>query len=182
MKAFGFVASCCLVCIAFLSSCVEEQDFDQYDDLAIEPVWEASILYVEAPEGLINLASGTNFYSQDFNFDAFSSNVFADRVIDGSIAYIVENTTSKELEVSIQFLDDANNVLDTETFSLQPAPTALLQREIAYGGTGRSIDIIRNTSSIRVNAVNLGDNTSTSDLPDPLITLRSSGKFRVRLK
>ncbi|NHF58255.1 hypothetical protein FK220_002800 [Flavobacteriaceae bacterium TP-CH-4] len=182
MKGINKITTFFLMGIALFSSCIEDQDFDQYDDLALEPVLEASILYVEAPERVINLATATNFYTEDFNFDAFSADVFADRVIDGSITYIVTNTTSKELEVSIQFLDEGANVLDTENFTIAPAPTAVLQREIAYGGTGRSIDIIRNTSSIRVSALNLGDTTSTSNLPDPKVTLQSSGKFRVEIK
>ena len=72
--------------------------------------------------------------------------------------------------------------LDTEIFQMGPEPTAILRREIAYGPTGRSIDIIRNTSSITFNAINNGDNSSTSSQSNSLATLKSSGKFMVRLK
>jgi hypothetical protein len=103
--------------------------------------------------------------------------------VDGVITYELENTTSKELEIIFEFLDDSGAVLDTEIFLIDSAPTAVLMREIAYGNaTGRSLDIIRNTSSIRVSARNLGDNTSVSNLPDPMIIFGSSAKFRVRLK
>ena len=61
-----------LMCAAILSSCVDKQDFDQLDNLNVTPTAEASILYVETPERIINQVSGTNFYSQTFNFDAFS--------------------------------------------------------------------------------------------------------------
>ncbi len=183
MKEILKLAMVCLVLAPTLSSCIEDQDFDQYDALALEPVMEASILYVEAPERIINLVTGgTNFFSQDFNFDAFSSNIFSERVIEGTVTYEVDNTTSKELEITVQFLDAGDNVLDTEMFTVQPATTPTLEREIFYGPGGRSIDIVRNTSSFRVSALNLGDNTSTSSLPDPMVTLKSSGKFRVRVK
>ncbi|MEO1012776.1 MAG: hypothetical protein AAFX53_15855 [Bacteroidota bacterium] len=165
-----------------LHSCSEPQDFDQYDDLDIVPAFEASIFYLESPEDLINSLGDADFFSRDFNFDAFSENVFADRVIEGTLTYEVENTTSKPLEITIEFLDEANNVLDTETFSIDPGPTALLQREVAYGNSGRSIEIIRNTSGIRLRGSNLGDSTSTSTLPEPMVKLRSSGEFRVRIK
>jgi len=165
-----------------LTSCTEELDFNQFDDLEATPTYEAGILYLEAPENVINLISGANVFSQNFNFDAFSSDIFADRVLDGTITFIVENTTSKELAITIEFLDDGDNVTDTEVFSIQPAPTAIIQREIAYGDSGRSIDIIKTLSTIRVTATNLGDNTSVSTLENPLITLKSSGKFRLRLK
>lgn len=175
----GFI---CLVITILLCSCMERQDFNQYDDISLRPIYEASILYVEAPERLINEATNTNFFSQDFNFDAFSEPFFAERVLDGIIIYEVANTTSKALDVIVEFLDVGGNVLDTENFQLDPAPTARLRREIAYGETGRNLDIITNTSTIRISATNLGDTTSTSSLPDPMVTLKSIGKFRVRLK
>ncbi|MEP3211010.1 MAG: hypothetical protein ABJN95_17625 [Maribacter sp.] len=163
-------------------SCTEDLDFTQFDDLEATPTYEAGILYLETTEELINLISGTNVFSQNFNFDAFSSDVFAERVLDGTITFVVENTTSKEIELIVEFLDEGNTVTDREVFLIQPAPSAIIRREIAYGDTGRSIDIIRTLTTIRVTATNLGDNTSVSNLPNPLITLQSSGRFRVRLK
>jgi len=62
-----------------------------------------------------------------------------------------------------------------------PAPTSVLIRQIAYGGGGRNIDILKNSSGIRFSATNLGDNTSVSNIDPRKIILRSSGKFRVEL-
>ncbi|MGB5461471.1 MAG: hypothetical protein WBM91_15480 [Eudoraea sp.] len=171
-----------LFCAGILSSCAEKQDFDQVDNLDITPTAEASILYVETPERIINEVNGINFFSQIFNFDAFNEQFFADNVLDGVVTYEVENTTSKPLDITFEFLDDAGNSLDSENFSVNAAPTAILRREIAYGPAGRSLDIIRNTSAIRVSAINLGDNTSVSALPNPTVFLRSSAKFRIGLK
>lgn len=171
-----------LYCVFFsmLISCTQQTlNFDQIDDLKAEPEIEASIVYIEAPERIINLATQTNFFTGDFNFDAFSSDFFAERVIEGTVTYVVENTTSKALEVTVEFLDESGTVLDTEEFSIGPAPTAILQREIAYGGSGRSIDIIKNTSSIRVSAENLGGTATTSNFPNPMVTLKSKGKFKL---
>ena len=167
---------------ASIASCVQDVDTGQVEDLEITPTLEASILYVEASERIINLVTGNTVFSNNFNFDAFSSDIFAERVIEGTVIYVVENTTSKELEITVEFLDEAGNLLDTEFFSVQAAPSSILQREIAYGDSGRSIDIIRNLSSIRVSAINLGDTTSTSSESEPMITLKSSGKFRVRVR
>lgn len=170
------------VCCSTLVSCVEDQDFGQYDDLRVTPTLEASILYIESPESSINAAGDVDIISRNFNFDAFSSDVFAERVLDGTVTYIVENTTSKEISVVIELLDAAENVLDTERISVEPAPTPQLIREIFYGSAEKSINIIKNTSSIRVTATNEGDSTSTSDLPDPKIVLKSSGRFRLNIK
>ncbi|MRI02349.1 hypothetical protein GH721_17520 [Kriegella sp. EG-1] len=172
-----------LVMMATLQSCVEELDFDQFDELQIEPEIEGSILYVEAPEDIINRAIASNFYTQDFNFDGFSDAFFADRVIDGVVTYLIENTTSKDLNISVDFVDEAGNVLDVEFFNIPPAPPMQqVLREIPYGGTGRSLDILINTSAIRVSAENNGDTTSVSDIPDAKVTIKSSGKFRLSVK
>ncbi|MBT8281080.1 MAG: hypothetical protein KJO16_05840, partial [Muriicola sp.] len=56
-----------LALLLALSSCVEEQNFDQFDDLEIIPTVEASILYVESPESVINDANGAVWYIQTFN-------------------------------------------------------------------------------------------------------------------
>jgi len=173
-------AGCCLLLSV---SCAKKQDFTQYEDLEITPTAEASLLYVEAPESMINEAQAGVYYTEDFNFDAFAEDFVSDNVLDGVVTYQLENTSSKELEITVEFLDDLGNVLDTEQFHMDPAPTAILDREIAYGGaSGRPLDILRNTSGIRVTGRNLGDSTSVSTLPDPKIILRSSAKIRIRLK
>lgn len=168
------------LCLVTIVSCVDEQDFGQYDDLRATPMVEASILYIEVPEFFINDASGIDIISRNFNFEAFSSDIFAERVLDGTVTYIVENTTSKKVDVFIELLDMDGNVLDVER--IESPPGMELQRDYAYGNSGKSINIIKNTSSIRVTARNEGDRTSTSDLPDPKIILKSSGNFRVELK
>ena len=165
-----------------LTSCSENQDFDQIDELAIVPSYEASIFYVKAQETLINRVSGLNFFTQDFNFDAFEEPFFTERVISGVLTYELENTTSKPIEIRLEFLDVNENVIDTEVFSMDPAPTSVLRRDVAYGPTGKSLDIIRATSKIRLTAVNLGDNSSESDIPDSAIELRSSAQFTLELQ
>lgn len=166
-----------------LLSCADKQDFSQYDDLAITPTAEAALLYVETPESMINTAPSATYYTQDFNFDAFEEDFVADNVLDGIITYELENTTSKELEITVDFLDAAGIVLDTETFIIEPGPTSVLMREITYGGTsGKSIEILRNTSGIRVSGRNLGDTTSVSAVQDPKVILRSAAQVRIRLK
>ncbi|MEN8788089.1 MAG: hypothetical protein ABF295_01135 [Flavobacteriaceae bacterium] len=166
-----------------LQGCSDEQDFNQIDDLNIIPTAEASLVFVEIPEDFINDSTDPGFYTQTFIFGAFQEQFFAENVLDGVISYEVENTTSKPLDVTIEFLDTGGNVLDTESFTIDAAPTAILQREITYGTpTGRDISIITNTASIRLTGINLGDNTSVSTLPEPVVLLRSSAKFRIRLK
>ena len=180
MKVYVKHAVVFFLCFCTMVSCVEEQDFGQYDDLSLTPTVEASILYIESPESFINAAGDVDIISRNFNFDAFSSDVFAKRVLDGTITYIVENTTSKPVNVVVELLNADGEVIDREEIVTTPGMD--IQTDIAYGNSGKNINIIKFTSSIRVTATNEGDSTSTSDLPDPKIILKSSGKFRLNIK
>jgi len=170
-----------LIGFSVFVSCIEEQDFDQYDELQATPEVEASILYIEAPESFINAAGNADVITRNFDFNAFSADLFAERVLDGTVTYIVQNTTSKPVDVFVELLDVNGNVLDTERIESE-AGMVNQQVDIAYGSAGKSINIIKNTSSIRVTARNQGDSTSVADNPGPKIILKSSGKFRLELK
>lgn len=166
-----------------VTSCVDQQDFDQYNDLDILPTVESSILYLESPESLINDIPSNTYYSQVFNFDAFSEEYIAEHLVEGVITFELENTTSKPLRLEVAFLDEGDNTLYTQVFNIPAAPTAILRREVSFGTPGgEDLDIIRNTSSIRVSAENLGDNSSVSSLPDPKVVFRSSAKFTLEIQ
>ena len=165
-----------------LISCADEQDFDQFDDLSVEPTVASSVFYFEADEGTINFAGSGAFYQETFTFEAFNEAFISENILDGVITYQLENTTSKPLAVLVEFLDAGGNVLDSESFVIQPEPSPLLERQVAYGDGGRSLDILRNTTNIRVEGQNLGDATSQSSQSEPRIILRSSAAFRIRLR
>lgn len=170
------------VLLLLFFSCSEKQDFTQYDDLSITPTYETSIFFVKVQELLINNSGDVSFFTQDFNFDAFEEAFFADRVLEGIILYQLENTTSKPIQLELQFLDENDGLLDSEVFNLEAAPTAFLTREVAYGNSGKSLEILRNTSTVRLNASNFGDNSSVSGIPGAAFQLRSSAQFMLRLK
>lgn len=165
-----------------ISSCAEEQNFDQYNEIDVVPEVEAAMLYLETPEEAINGESGLTFVSITFDFEAFQEEFVAERILDGFLIYQLENTTSKPLRLSIEFLNEAETVLDTETFTMDPAPTAILNREVAYGPAGKSLEILRNTAALRINGTNLGDTSSVSGEPDPSFVFRSTAKFRIELR
>lgn len=179
MKNFLFFF--CLSSLLFYS-CAEDQNFDQFDDLSIEPTVASSIFYFESDETTINLAGTGLFYTQNFTFEAFNEAFVNENILDGVITYQVENTTTKDLQITVDFLDADGNVLDSESFTIASAPAPLIERQIAYGDGGKSLDILRNTTNIRVSGENRGDGTSTSTSPEPTILLRSSAEFRLKLR
>ena len=168
--------------ILFHLSCAEEQDLGQFDDLSIEPIVASSIFYFESDENTINAIGIANFYEQLFTFEAFSDPNVADKILDGVITYQIENTTSKSLGLEIEFLDANGNTLDTESFTIEADPSPLLERQIAYGEGGRNLDILRNSTNIRVSGENFGNAISLSAQNEPKVILRSSAAFRLKLR
>lgn len=181
MKTLRFFCSIPFLLLTFYS-CIEEQNFDQTEAIVITPTVEASIFYFETTEQLINDSPGI-FYSNDFNFDAFKTDYFSDKVIEGSISFQLENTTSKPARVTIELVDDDGVVLDTIELDIEAEATETTDVEIFYGGASmRSLDIIRNTSGLRLSADNLGDNSSVSSIANPKLIFRSSARFKVRVR
>ena len=176
-KAFNLA----LVFLICMSSCSDELDFDQVDSLEITPTFESSVIFVEATEQIINLIGDPEVFVENFEFEAFSSDVFSNRVIEGELTYVIQNTTSKPFEILIEFLNAEGVTIDMESFNVA-APTSNFMRTVSYGNTGRDLDIIRTLSALKITARNLGDNISVSDIPNSKISLQTSGKFRVRLK
>ncbi|WP_420604248.1 hypothetical protein [Flagellimonas sp.] len=183
MKKLLFNPLSLAVVFTILLSCSEKQDFNQFDDLSITPTLTSSILYLESDEQFINTLSAFDaFYSQTVNFDAFNEQYVAERLLEGKIIYEFENTTSKRLNIAIDFLDEGGGVLDTESFDVEPATTPAQTTEITYGPSGKSLDILRATSGLRITGTNLSDATSVSTASEPKIIMRSAAEFLFRLK
>ena len=165
-----------------LISCMEEQDFSQLNDIEITPAVEISVFNFEIPEKLIN-HNPRNFYTNNSNFNVFGNTNFSDKVIEGSITYQLENTTSKPILFTIKLLDNNGKTLDTTILNIKPEAKNTTDKEIFYGGAGgKSLNIIRNTSAIGLSAENLGDNTSVSSQPNPKLILRASAKVKISIQ
>lgn len=165
-----------------LVSCTEEQNFDQIEDLSLTPTLSTGIFYLESDEASINQAGPFNsFYFQEVNFDAFNEEYVSERLLEGTILYELENTTSKQLRVTIDFLSEDGQVLDTEVFNVPANTTDIITREVYYGPGGKSLDILINTSGLRISGNNLSDSSSVSSNEDPKVILRSGAEFEFEL-
>ncbi len=182
MKRF-FYPLCIIAALVLSQSCTEQQDFTQFEDLSITPTLATGLFYMESDEQTINDAgSSIAFYSQTVNFDAFNEDFVAEHLIEGAITYQIVNTTSKQLRITLEFLDDAGNTLDGELFNVDADPSGTLIWEVAYGPGGKSLDILANTSSLRITATNLSDASSVSSQSEPKIKFKSAAEFLFRLK
>jgi hypothetical protein len=183
MKRSFYLLLCITAVLLLSQSCTEPQDFSQFDDLRITPTLATGLFYMESDEATINdSGSLSTFYIQTVNFEAFNEQYVAEHLIEGTITYEIVNTTSKQLRITLEFLDEGGNTLDAEQFDVQADPSGTNIWEVAYGPGGKSLDILANTSSLRITATNLGDTTSVSAQSEPKIKFRSAAEFLFRLK
>jgi hypothetical protein len=163
--------------ILVFASCSDEQDFSQAKDLEVTTDLSGPILSVETSEDVLN--AGT-FTPQEVNFDGFQTDLFSDRVVSGVINMEVCNSTSKQLDITVELLSDGGIVLDSKLISVDAAPPEqTVLDSLVYDDS--NIEILKNVSSILVSLENNGDTTSVSTLDDPKITFQSSGSFKLEL-
>lgn len=172
-----------LISLSLLLSCTGEANLDQFETLQVEPVVESSLFFLRTTEEVINVFGGAgDVYEQVFEFDAFSEEFVDDRILEGTIFYEIENTTSKPLLLDVLFLDLAGNLLYAEQFDIRPFPLDVhLEREVFYGPSGVPLTALSNTTQLLVRVRNLGDTVSVSTEPDPSLIFRSSFQVRLRL-
>ena len=164
-------------------SCMEEQDFDQIDDLSITPTLATGIFYLESDEETIDREGAlSSFYDQEVTFEAFNEQFVAERLIEGTITYETENTTSKTLRIIVEFLNEDGSVLDVERFDVEANSPTVVERTVFYGVGGKNINILIGTTSLRILADNLGNGSSASSNQDPRIIFRSGAEFLFRLQ
>ncbi|MEM0931114.1 MAG: hypothetical protein AAGJ12_01525 [Bacteroidota bacterium] len=182
MRTTSSLCFAILFCLFFFPSCSEEQDFDQFDDLSITPAIASSIFSVEASEDFINSVSTLSaFYTQTFVFEAFNEQFVAERLLEGNITYDFENSTSKPINIIIEFLDEGGNVLDFESFDIAAGPGEMVSRTVDYGPNGKPLFLLTNTANLRLTGRNLGDNTSVSTEPEAKFIMKSAAEFLFQL-
>lgn len=167
------------------TSCMEEQNFDQIENLTLTPWVATGIFHFESDESFINesgFSNGIPFHVQTTNFDAFNREYLAENLLEGKLIYTLSNTTSKELELELEFLDEAGNTLHSQSFVLGPHPSASQTLEVFYGPGDLDPALLTATSALRFTGVNWGDASSVSSDPDPRVVVRVSGEFRVQLQ
>ncbi len=164
-----------------LTSCIEDL-VDENVGGVFTPSITGSMLYLETTEDLINSNATNPVFIQSANFDGFNAEVFSGRVLSGSLSYELTNTTSKQLDILLELLDNTGAVLDSEIFNLSPNVNIPISRETFYGPPSTNdIDIIKNLSEIRLILVNNSDFTSVSNSTEPKFIFKSKGEFKLQL-
>lgn len=114
----------CVIGVIF-SACVSDLDFSQGEDFAISPTIDASLIYFNEPASSFVDNNGVEqtIVRDSVNIDVFNDQFIVDNLIKAEFLFEATNTINRAYQAQIEFLDDANVLQHSFTFSVGASPT-----------------------------------------------------------
>ena len=106
-------------------SCTKEVDFNQINDLEINPVIESNLFYFDATAGDF-IIGGSDEFSTPPEFiiiDIFNNQFVKDNLIKAELLFETVNSINRAYQVQVDFFDNANQLRHTFTFSTEASIT-----------------------------------------------------------
>lgn len=122
MKSIYHKVSSIILLVFLFFSCSSDLDFDQVNDLKLEPVFVANLAYFDIEANKL-IDDGGNHEADDArSFDVFKDKFFNEHLKKAELDFEIENTIDRAFTVNLLLLDANNTVLQTLTFNV-PAYT-----------------------------------------------------------
>lgn len=119
MKSSGISKITGLLVLIFLSfSCSSDLDFDQIDDLKLEPVVIANLTYFNIPANDFvdnGNEQSISFDAQDFN--PFRNSLMRDDLMKAEFNFEITNTINRAYKIDLLLIDAQNNTIETLSFN-----------------------------------------------------------------
>ncbi|WP_426485988.1 hypothetical protein [Flavobacterium sp. 2] len=103
------------VTILFVS-CSSDLDFDQVNDLKLEPVFIANLAYFDIPANELVADGGTQIIYDSRNFDIFKKQFLRDYLKKAEFDVEIENTIERGFVINMLLLNSKNEILTTVSF------------------------------------------------------------------
>jgi len=110
-------------------SCSSDLDFDQTNDLKLEPVFVANLAYFDiAANQFVDNGTEQQIAFDQQNFDIFKEKFFKDNLAKAEFNFEIDNTVNRAFTLNILLLNDNDQILQTITLAIP-----------AYSGTSNVI-------------------------------------------
>lgn len=161
-----------LILLLFSFSCASDLDYDQANDLKLEPIFVANLVYFDVPANEFV----TNGVEQSVIFDTptvdvFNDDFFRDNLKKVEFFFEMENTINRAYSVDLVFLDNNNQRVHATNFSV-PAYTSaenkVTKNEIFENA---QLDLLKRTTKIVF---------TLTMLPGATLNENSSGRLKLR--
>jgi hypothetical protein len=157
-----------LVLSAF--SCSSDLDFDQANDLTVQPVFTTNLAYLEAKASnfVIN-GSEQPLFSYISSVDFFSSSFVENDLVKTDLYFRIKNTITRAYALDITFLDKNNAPIYTiPTMNVAASTGAEELFETTETFTPANVSVLKNTTKMIF---------SIKMLPGPPLTATSLGRI-----
>lgn len=140
MKKINFITNSIGYLILFISfiSCSSELDFDQVDDLKLEPVVVTNLSYfdLDASKFPVSIGSSSDTLDVEQDFSPFESTFLRKNLNEIVLDFEVENTIPRDFSIDLVFLDKDNIPIHTVTIDVLAyigTPVLIKQNESLEG-------------------------------------------------
>ncbi|MGC6429555.1 MAG: hypothetical protein ACON5F_00780 [Jejuia sp.] len=158
--------------------CTESVDFEQAENLVLEPVIESSIIFYKANAGDFFVGGSQVNTASDFTeIDIFGGSFIQDNLIKVEFVFETKNSINRPYSLQVDFLDGNSNLLETFTADA-PAATNNEVVESIHTETfeGASLANIKQSEFLVFTLTMLPGEAITPDSPGA-IELKSKGVF-----
>lgn len=171
------------LCLAFLSfSCSSDLDFNQVDDLKLEPVFVANLTYFDVPaNAFVNNGNEQSvvFDAQDFN--PFKNSILRDDLVKTQFDFEITNTIARAYRIDLNLINKNNQTIETLTFNVP-----------AYSGTAnihnfseifenQRLTLLKTTAKISF-AITMAPGTPLTETSPGNLKLRSSATLYLEIE
>jgi len=120
MKPTGIYKNLQVLVLALLSfSCSSDLDFDQVDDLKLEPVIVTNLVYFDIPaNAFVNNGTEQSVAFDTQDFDPFRNSLLREDLMKAEFNFEITNTITRAYKIDLILIDSQNNPIETITFNI----------------------------------------------------------------
>jgi hypothetical protein len=161
-----------LVLVLFSAACTSDLDFNQVNDLKLEPVFISNLAYFDVPANQFV----TNGVEQPINadtptIDIFNDAFFKDNLAKAEFFFEINNTIKRAYTIDLVYLDKNNQAIYFTNFAI-PAYTGvenLVTKTDVFANA--KLDLLKRTTKIAF---------ILKMLPGPILSESSTGSLKLR--
>ena len=136
------------VLLLFSFSCASDLDFDQVNDLKLEPVVVANLAYFNVEAKDFSSGSGQTVLIEQTTTDIFNDSFFRRRINRVELLFELENTINRPYEVILLFLNIDNVPIHITNLNIQSYSGTENKKSKTEVFEGVGLDILKKTTKI----------------------------------
>lgn len=184
VKKFLKYLAAAILSFVFTTSCTKEVDFNQINDLVLEPVVASDLIFFNAP--------ATKFYVNGIELstvkdsviiDLFNRDFVVENLVKAEFVFEATNSINRAFNVQVDFKDDSNVLRHSFSVSSTASPTnsdiVITHTEVFENAT---LDALKASNKIVLTVQALSGGIPLNDNTPGRIQLKSKGIFYLKIE